>query len=339
MPSESQSQQRLFGMVDAYKKGKLKKPSPKIKEVAEHISAKGAHDFAATKHTGLPDHVKKSSIDPAELVHSLPPEMIEHLQKIFNAPKTGTRISPDWMQARHIDNNRTPSITQVIPPNYQYKPTIKAAYIQAFIKRAFEEGLDVEGTKNLMEKAGFVKEAFLPFLIDMAAMLGGGLGADYLGGKLALRAATLRRAQANASRKLTTPITRAFDEDSRLNGAGKAVASKGMLSGKPTVGYSGNDKGPLEQNFSAKVTPKINTWEDRGNQMIMSAGQFHQAHPWAAGTVGSMIPMAAVAPLTAHMRGEDQPQGEAPPIAQYTHEMTGIPIPQELYGQGQQING
>ena len=43
-----------MGMVDAYKKGTLTSPSAEVKEVAEHIKAKDAHDFAATKHKGLP---------------------------------------------------------------------------------------------------------------------------------------------------------------------------------------------------------------------------------------------------------------------------------------------
>lgn len=46
MPSPSESQRRLFGMVTAYKEGKLKNASPKIKNVSKHISAQSALDFA-----------------------------------------------------------------------------------------------------------------------------------------------------------------------------------------------------------------------------------------------------------------------------------------------------
>lgn len=48
MPSTSPSQQRLFGMVLAYKRGKLKHPSAKIKNVSGHIKESSAEDFART---------------------------------------------------------------------------------------------------------------------------------------------------------------------------------------------------------------------------------------------------------------------------------------------------
>jgi len=59
MPSKSKSQQRLFGMVHALQKGKLKDASPEVEKIAGGISDKDAEDFASTKHKGLPGHVKK----------------------------------------------------------------------------------------------------------------------------------------------------------------------------------------------------------------------------------------------------------------------------------------
>ena len=55
MPAVSGSQQRLFGMVHAYQKGKLKKAPKKIREIARHISEEDAKHFAETKHDGLPE--------------------------------------------------------------------------------------------------------------------------------------------------------------------------------------------------------------------------------------------------------------------------------------------
>jgi DNA-directed RNA polymerase beta' subunit len=55
MPSVSQSQQRLMGMVHAYQKGELKNPSNKVKDVAKHIDASDAKHFAETKHEALPE--------------------------------------------------------------------------------------------------------------------------------------------------------------------------------------------------------------------------------------------------------------------------------------------
>jgi hypothetical protein len=49
MPSVSEAQRRLFGAVLAYKRGKLKNPSPKIENVAAHISESSTEDFARKK--------------------------------------------------------------------------------------------------------------------------------------------------------------------------------------------------------------------------------------------------------------------------------------------------
>ena len=59
MPAKSKAQQRLMGMVHAYKNGKLKKAPDKIKEVARHISDEDERDFAKTKTDKLPE--KKAS--------------------------------------------------------------------------------------------------------------------------------------------------------------------------------------------------------------------------------------------------------------------------------------
>ena len=60
MPSKSKSQQRFFGMVDAYKKGELKNPSKKIKDTAKSMSMSDVKDFAETKHNKLPEKVEES---------------------------------------------------------------------------------------------------------------------------------------------------------------------------------------------------------------------------------------------------------------------------------------
>lgn len=55
----SKKQQRFMGMVDAMQKGeKVKNASPELKKVAKTMKHKDAHDFAATKHKGLPEKVK-----------------------------------------------------------------------------------------------------------------------------------------------------------------------------------------------------------------------------------------------------------------------------------------
>ena len=60
MPAKSKSQQRFFGMVDAYKKGEMKNPSKEVKNAADSMTRKEVEDFAETKHKGLPEKVKES---------------------------------------------------------------------------------------------------------------------------------------------------------------------------------------------------------------------------------------------------------------------------------------
>ena len=53
----SKQQQKFMGMVHAVQKGKMKAPSKLIAKTAKGMSDKAAHDFAATKHKGLPTKV------------------------------------------------------------------------------------------------------------------------------------------------------------------------------------------------------------------------------------------------------------------------------------------
>jgi hypothetical protein len=53
MPSTSRAQQRIMGMALEYKR-RGGDASPKIKDLADHMSEGDLHDFASTKHKGLP---------------------------------------------------------------------------------------------------------------------------------------------------------------------------------------------------------------------------------------------------------------------------------------------
>jgi hypothetical protein len=55
----SKQQQKFMGMVHAVQKGKMKEPSKEIAKTAKGMTKKAAHDFAATKHKGLPTKVKE----------------------------------------------------------------------------------------------------------------------------------------------------------------------------------------------------------------------------------------------------------------------------------------
>ena len=66
MPAVSESQQRLFGMVHAYQKGKLKHAPGKVKSIARHIDPESARHFAETKHDGLPERKGKDKDKKSE---------------------------------------------------------------------------------------------------------------------------------------------------------------------------------------------------------------------------------------------------------------------------------
>lgn len=56
--AKSKAQQKFMGMVHAAQKGE-KPASPEVAKVAKSMPKKAAKDYAATKHKGKPEHVKK----------------------------------------------------------------------------------------------------------------------------------------------------------------------------------------------------------------------------------------------------------------------------------------
>ena len=61
MPAVSKAQQKFMGMVHAAQKGETP-ASKEVEKAADNMSDKSAKDFASTKHTGLPDHVKEGDV-------------------------------------------------------------------------------------------------------------------------------------------------------------------------------------------------------------------------------------------------------------------------------------
>lgn len=82
MPSKSKTQQRFFGMVDAYKKGEMKNASSKIKKAANGMSMSDIKDFAETKHKGLPEKVEENVIRLTESdLHNIVKETVYKILK------------------------------------------------------------------------------------------------------------------------------------------------------------------------------------------------------------------------------------------------------------------
>lgn len=76
MPAKSKAQQRFMGMVHAVQRGDMESPSPEVAKVAADMDDKSAKDFASTKHKGLPNKVKKESIEKLkEIIKGMIDEM------------------------------------------------------------------------------------------------------------------------------------------------------------------------------------------------------------------------------------------------------------------------
>jgi hypothetical protein len=88
MPARSEAQQRLFGMALAAKRGKGHF-SKKIQELSKSMSEKQLHDFAATKHEGLPE--KKASW--------------EHLPDYLKQIYLKCKASGNWSEWKEVNKN------------------------------------------------------------------------------------------------------------------------------------------------------------------------------------------------------------------------------------------
>lgn len=66
--SKSKSQQRLFALAKSVKQGDTLRSevSKAVLDIADKVSGKDIEDFAATKHKGLPEKVKKKKIKEDE---------------------------------------------------------------------------------------------------------------------------------------------------------------------------------------------------------------------------------------------------------------------------------
>ena len=79
MPARSKSQQRLFGMVQAYNEGEFRGSGAlrrRVADLARRVSREDAEHFASTPHEGLPEKKAQAMFTPGELQQiygSVPP--------------------------------------------------------------------------------------------------------------------------------------------------------------------------------------------------------------------------------------------------------------------------
>ena len=105
----SKQQQKFMGMVHAMQKGKkIKGASSELKKAAKGMSKKAAHDYAATKHKGLPKRVSESVMLEAgnTLEHIV--QRFKHETKNF---LNGAELDDDLYNALYdyyVDNGEMP---------------------------------------------------------------------------------------------------------------------------------------------------------------------------------------------------------------------------------------
>lgn len=125
MPSTSKSQQRLFGMVHAYQKGKLKHAPAKVREIAEHISEGDAKHFAKTRHDGLPerrDHEEeKAAAYRAGFMAKCAEYGVDGLALLKHAQSAGTT-----QQAQPVQTAQPAGTPQQAQPVQPVQPTAPA---------------------------------------------------------------------------------------------------------------------------------------------------------------------------------------------------------------------
>lgn len=120
MPSKSASQQRFFGMVDAYKKGELDNPSPEIKKAADSMTRKEVRKFAKTKHKGLPEHVKKSKNESVEILNTIIDSCVKNVlnEAIINESFKSQKLANFARQHGGIDTKQTRDIGGIVADFY-----------------------------------------------------------------------------------------------------------------------------------------------------------------------------------------------------------------------------
>ena len=115
MPATSKAQQRLFGMVHAYKSGRLKRAPKRVREIAEHISDEDAEHFAKTRHSGLPERrggSEKAAFDVSEALGRLAKFAAKRRESYFEGEGEVESVTPsktkghDEIVFRDRDGNR-----------------------------------------------------------------------------------------------------------------------------------------------------------------------------------------------------------------------------------------
>lgn len=195
MPAVSKAQQRFMGMVHAIQTNKFHgRASKHLRDAARSMTKQDAKDFAATKHEGLPEHMKEANCTqhdpntPQSFDKPQPPIELKRLRGLTDA-QTKAWAEHAWSLSTEGQSGRK--------ANFVMRQ--KKAQLVGFVKAAEAAGLSAGQALDLLEKAGGslqdllrpnqdIANSFvsLPMANGLAGILGGaGIGGTigYLGGK------------------------------------------------------------------------------------------------------------------------------------------------------------
>lgn len=176
MPAVSKAQQQLMGMAHAVQTGKFRgRPSKRLRDVAHSMSKEDVRDFAATKHEGLPEHVKNA---------------------FANMKKQATCTQHDPNTPTSFDAPQPPIVVKRLRGT-KFTNKEKTAFVLGFVKAAEAQGFSTGQAIDLLTKdarnwwelqAEMSADAMRP-LIGTNTLTGSAIGAGlggltgYFGGK------------------------------------------------------------------------------------------------------------------------------------------------------------
>ena len=155
----SRAQQRFFGMVRAEQEGKMKGASPAVKKAAKSMTAQQAHDFAATKHAGLPEK-KVETKEELSLVQKILEEILNEAPKgtipggiskarKYKAFARQAKLAAAVNRVMKDDSDQEQKDTPTTPTKNPKEPKKTSAYVKYLNRRLnYQKRKDIEQKKK-----------------------------------------------------------------------------------------------------------------------------------------------------------------------------------------------
>jgi hypothetical protein len=235
MPSTSKAQQRLMAQAYAVKKGDLDPEdiNPQYREdiegLAQGMTQKQLHDFAATKHKGLPDKVKKKDESMATLSNvngmgavSFPGDPGDLTS--FSAQKTGSGDIP--ANRKRLKTKKDMKIVKMFE-EFVFEAFIEDPGVKASIGEFYELQNEIKRLEAELEER---KLAFKQFEGDIKPMLD---GMKDVGDKLAQTEEFVIKVSRFGGERKDASYKTAFENAlSKVNAATKRVLEEALEASK-----------------------------------------------------------------------------------------------------------